>query len=264
VIEKPSKIPVYLQVQRFVEEIIDGADHGPGDHIPSERALADQLNVNRLTVRKAIDRLVACGRLERNSTNGTRIPVPRLLRSGGTGSLTRVIRLSGATPSNRLLHFELAKAQDSIASNLSIPVGSDVVLIRRLWRVDDTPICIETSYIPATYVPGLDAEDLTAGQSLYSLLKQRYGIEAASNTRTISVHSPTSFEEQALKLPPNLSTLLIRLVVADADGRPIEYMQSVNHPIHVIFRVAEPAKEPSVVTDVAKKSNAAISSTVGV
>jgi GntR family transcriptional regulator len=241
-IEKPSKIPIYLQVQRFIEEIIDSADHGPGDHIPSERALADQLSVNRLTVRKAIDRLVAGGRLERNSTNGTRIPVPRLLRSGGTGSLTRVLQLTGGTPGNRLLHFELAKARDSIASNLAIPVGTDVVLIRRLWRVDDTPICIETSYIPEKYVPGLEAEDLTAGQSLYGLLKERYGIDAVSNTRTISVHNPSSFEEQALKLPPHLSTLLIRLVVADADGRPIEYMQSVNHPIHVNFRMVEPAK----------------------
>jgi len=241
-VEKPSKIPVYLQVQRFIEEIIDGADHGPGDHIPSERALADQLSVNRLTVRKAIDRLVSSGRLERNSTNGTRIPVPRLLRSGETGSLTRVIQLNGGTPSNRLLHFELAKARDSIASQLAIPVGSDVVLIRRLWRVDDTPICIETSYIPEKYVPGLEAEDLIAGQSLYSLLKERYGIDAASSTRIISIHNPTSFEEQALKLPPHFSTLLIRLVVADADGRPIEYMQSVNHPIHVNFRMGAPAK----------------------
>ena len=242
-VEKPSKIPVYLQVQRFIEEIIDSAEYGPGDHIPSERALAIQLNVNRLTVRKAIDRLVSCGRLERNSTNGTRIPVPRLLRSADTSSLTRVIQLNGGTPSNRLLHFELTKARDSIASHLAIPVGSDVVLIRRLWRVDDTPICIETSYIPAEYVPGLDAEDLTAGQSLYSLLKERYGIDAVSSARIISIHVPTSFEEQALKLSPHLSTLLIRVVVADANGRPIEYMQSVNHPIHVNFSMATPATE---------------------
>jgi len=241
--EEPTKVPVYLQVQRFLEDLIDGADYGPGDHIPSERALADQLKVNRLTLRKAIDRLVASGRLERNSTNGTRVPVPRLLRSGDTGSLTRVIQLTGGTPSNRLLHFELSQARDSVATQLSIPVGSDVILVRRLWRVDDTPICIETSYIPADYVPGLEAEDLTAGQSLYSVLKERYGIEAASNTRTISVHTPTSFEEQALNLSPHLSTLLIRLVVEDTGGRPIEYMQSVNHPIHVNFQTASPIRD---------------------
>lgn len=243
--EKSPKLPVYLQVQRHIEELIDSADYGPGDRIPSERALADQLSVNRLTVRKAIDRLVTGGRLERNSTNGTRLPVPRLLRPvepQNSGGMARVIQLSGGTPSNRLLHFELAKARDSIASHLAIPAGSDIVIIRRLWRVDDTPIIIETSYIPAQYVPGLEAEDLTAGQSLYSILKERYGIVAALSTRTLSVHMPTSFEEQTLMLLPHSSTLLMRLVVEDADGRPIEYVRSVNHPTHVNFRSSAPAK----------------------
>ncbi|MCB9993521.1 MAG: GntR family transcriptional regulator [Hyphomicrobiaceae bacterium] len=235
---KPEKLPVYLQVQRFVEELIDSADYGPGDHIPSERALAEQLNVNRLTVRKAIDRIVSEGKLERNSTNGTRIPKPRLLRPVeplNIGGITRVIQLSGGEPSVRLLHFELAKAQESIAKHLSIPVGSDIVVIRRLWKVDDTPIVIETSYIPSSSVPGLAAEDLTAGQSLYSVLKERYGIIAAPTTKTISIHVPTAFEEQTLMLSPHSSTLLMRLIVEDGQGRPIEYVRSVNHPIHVNF-----------------------------
>ena len=243
--DKQSRVPVYLQAQQFIEELIDGADYGPGDHIPSERALAEQLKINRMTVRKAIDRLVLAGRLERNSTSGTRIPTPRLLRSvepaQNSRSLARVIQLSGGTPSNRLLHFQLSTAQDSIAGHLAIPVGSSVVVIRRLWRVDETPICVETSYIPAEYVPGMDAEDLTAGQSLYSLLSERYGIVTGASTRTISVHTPTKMEAEALMLPDHSATLLLRLVVSDAKGRPIEYMHSVNHPIHVNFTTTDQA-----------------------
>ncbi|MBE0578780.1 GntR family transcriptional regulator [Devosia sp.] len=248
-IEKQSKVPVYLQVQRFIEDLIEGADYGPGDHIPSERALADQLDVNRLTVRKAIDRLVSHGRLERNSTNGTRIPEPRLNRhvepSPNFGSLTRAIQLNGGKPSSKLLHFELAKAKDSIASNLAIPVDDDILVIRRLWRVDDVPIIIETSYIPAATVPGLGAEDLIAGQSLYEILRERYGIVAATSNRTISVHVPTSFEEATLMLPPHSSTLLMRLIVEDANRRPIEYVRSVNHPVHVNFQTAPQASDKS-------------------
>lgn len=241
---KEPKIPVYRQVERFIEELIDGADYSPGDHIPSERALADQLNINRMTVRKAIDRLVAAGRLERNSTTGTRIPVPRLLRtvepSQGARSLARVIQLSGGAASNRLLYFQLGRAQESIANHLAISPGSDVIVIRRLWRVDDTPICIETSYLPAELVPGLDAEDLTSGQSLYSILKDRFDIEPASSHRTLSVHTPTDFEAQSLGLPEHSATLLMRVVVSDTKGRPIEYLHSVNHPVHVNFSTTDP------------------------
>jgi len=242
-LDKQSGVSVYLQVQRFIEDLIDSASLSPGDRIPSERVLAEQLNVNRITVRKAIDRLIASGRLERNSTNGTRLPAPRLLRPvepKNLGGIARVIQLGGGTPGNRLLHFELAKAQDAIANQLAVPPGSALVIIRRLWRVDETPICIETSYIPAEYVPGLDAENLTAGQSLYSLLKERYGIDATSSIRTISIHVPTSFEAQMLRLNRQSSALLMRLLVSDANRRPIEYLRSVNHPIHVNFRSADP------------------------
>ncbi|MVA26570.1 GntR family transcriptional regulator [Agrobacterium vitis] len=245
-VQKQSKVPVYLQIKHFLEELIDGSDYGPGDHIPAERTLADQLQVNRLTVRKAIDRLVSEGKLERNSTNGTRVPVPRLLRPvepQNSGGIARVIQLSGGISSNRLLHFELARAKESIASHLKIPVGSDIVIVRRLWRVDNTPIIIETSHIPAQYVPGLEAEDLISGQSLYNILGERYGIVAAFSTRTFSVHTPTSFEEQTLMLPPHSSTLLMRLLVEDANRRPIEYVRSVNHPTHVNFRNSVPARE---------------------
>jgi len=41
--------------------------------------------------------------------------------------------------------------------------------------------------------------------------------------RTISVHTPTSFEEQALLLPPHSLTLLLRLATEDSEGMPIEY-----------------------------------------
>ena len=87
-------------------------------------------------------------------------------------------------------------------------------------------------------MPGLDAEDLISGQSFYKILNERYGIIPISAKRTISVHSPTSFEQQTLLLPEHSSTLLMRLVTADADGKPIEYVRSVNHPVHVNFQTS--------------------------
>jgi GntR family transcriptional regulator len=72
--------PAYKQIQTYIQELLDSADYNPGDRIPSERALAEQLGRNRMTVRKAIEGLIAMGLLERNSTSGTRIPVPRVTR----------------------------------------------------------------------------------------------------------------------------------------------------------------------------------------
>lgn len=236
---KTKRVPVYLRAQQFIEELLESNDYGPGDHIPSERALAEELGINRLTARKAIDRLVQAGRLERNSTTGTRIPQPRITRpvdANSSGGITRVIQLSGGVPGNRLLHFELSPASEAVAKHLKVEAGTELVVSRRLWTVNDTPFCIETSHIPASRVPGLAAEDLVAGQSLYALLETRYGIKTGHGTRTIGVNTPTKFEIEALRLPAHSSTLLLRMVVSDAADVSIEYMRSVNHPAHVIFQ----------------------------
>lgn len=236
-----KRIPVYLRAQQFIEELLESKDYAPGDHIPSERSLAEELGINRLTVRKAIDRLVQAGRLERNSTSGTRVTHPRITRpvdASSSGGITRVIQLSGGVAGNKLLHFELSAAGESAAKHLHVAPGTELVVFRRLWTVNDTPFCIETTHLPASRVPGLAAEDLMAGQSLYSLLDTRYGIKSAHGTRTIGVSTPTKFETEALQLPPHASTLLLRMVAFDAEEVPIEYVRSVNHPSHVIFQAA--------------------------
>src|SRR5690554_1844772 len=49
-----------------------------GDALPSERRLAEELGVSRPTLRAAIDRLVAEGRLERRHGSGTYVAEPRI------------------------------------------------------------------------------------------------------------------------------------------------------------------------------------------
>jgi GntR family transcriptional regulator len=240
-VELDGSLPAYRAIQQFIQDMIEGPDYGPGDRIPSERALAEQLGKNRMTVRKAIDGLVAKGLLERNGTSGTRIPLPRVTRpidAKTSLGITRIIQSGGSTAGNKLLHFEQGRASAQVAEHLQIPEGSEIVMFRRLWTVNQTPCCLETSYIPADLVPGLAAEDLMAGQSLYALLRERYGIGAVIGERQISVATGSETEARHLNLPPSAACLLLRLVVYNDKGRPIEYLRSVNHPKLVMFKTA--------------------------
>jgi GntR family transcriptional regulator len=232
-------IPVYRQIEQYVRDLINSPDYGPGDRVPSERALAEMLGANRMTVRKAIDGLVALGILERNGTSGTRIPLPRVVRPADARTslgITRIIQSSGGTPGNKLLHFQEQRASGRIAEKLQLKEDEPIIVVRRLWMVDNLPFCIETSHLPAERVPDLAAEDLIAGQSLHSLLRTRYGISTFGGERIISVAICTDMEARLMDLPPRSPCLLLRLVVADQDGRPVEYMTSVNHPQLVVFK----------------------------
>jgi GntR family transcriptional regulator len=242
------RIPVYRQIEQHIRDLINSPDYGPGDRVPSERVLAETLGANRMTVRKAIDGLVAQGLLERHSTSGTRIRLPRVTRPTDARTslgITRLIQSSGGTPGNKLLHFQEQQASGRIAERLGLKEGAPITVVRRLWTVDAVPFCIETSHLPTERVPDLAAEDLTAGQSLYALLRSRYGIAVEGRERMISVATCTEMESRLLDLPQDSPCLLLRLVVADQQGRPVEYMASVNHPRLVVFKT-EDARASSV------------------
>jgi GntR family transcriptional regulator len=237
-------VPVYRAIQQHIREMIRGPGFAPGDRVPSERALAEHLGANRMTVRKAVDGLVAQGLLERNGTSGTRLPLPRVTRPVDAHTslgIARIVQSAGGTPGNKLLHFEQARATPRAAARLGVAEGAELVAFRRLWTVNGTAFCIETSRIPAALVPGLAAEDLVAGQSLYALLRTRYGIGTTSAEREIAVACCTDPEARLLNLAPGTGCLLLRLVAYDDGGRPIEYMKSLNHPDMVVFRTAKDA-----------------------
>ena len=67
---EPGK-PLYHTVQKAVRSAIDGGVYGPGDQLPSTKALANQLSVSLVTVHRALQELVASGVLRRGQGRGT-------------------------------------------------------------------------------------------------------------------------------------------------------------------------------------------------
>ena len=63
--------PLYIQIENLLEKKILSKEFLPGSKIPSERDLAIQYGVNRMTVKKAIDALREKGLLYRKQGSGT-------------------------------------------------------------------------------------------------------------------------------------------------------------------------------------------------
>ncbi|MDQ3378082.1 MAG: GntR family transcriptional regulator, partial [Actinomycetota bacterium] len=84
--ENPRKrTPLYLQVERRIEDLLLRGRYKAGDRIPPEAELIGTLGVSRVTVRAGLARLVDRGMLERRQGSGTfliRPPDGARLRSG--------------------------------------------------------------------------------------------------------------------------------------------------------------------------------------
>jgi GntR family transcriptional regulator len=230
--------PLYLQVEATLKEMIEGVAYSPGEQIPSERELSEQLGVSRMTVRRAIENLIRHGLLERRSTNGTYVRQPQVLRQVGKDfalGLTQQLVDKGVSPGSQLISFQVTRAPLKIAEKLQLRLGAQVIVLRRLRLANNTPFCIETSYLPADLLTGLTAEDFTNNASLYNILQTRYGVSMVKNDETLKLSFATPEEAALLELKPGAPVLLLRCVVMDQNDRRVEYLVSVNHPDRVVF-----------------------------
>ena len=230
--------PAYMRAQEAVLSLVRTEGLRPGARVPSERALARELGLSRMTVRQGVENLVRAGVLERDGTSGTRVAdvsVVRVIDSRRAFSMSHIVRRSGARPGGQLLMFAPGAADRALAARLGIEPGAATIRIRRLRTADDVPFCIETSCLPGGLVPGLVAEDLAQNASLYDLLRDRYGLLPIERESEISVGPIEAGDALLLGLPAGLNVLLYRSVVRDANGLPIESVASVNHPQRVVF-----------------------------
>ena len=81
----PGGAPLYVQVERRIEDLLLQGRYRAGDRIPPETELVAALGVSRVTVRAGLARLVERGLLERRRGSGTflvRPPVGARLHSG--------------------------------------------------------------------------------------------------------------------------------------------------------------------------------------
>ena len=233
-------IPIYIRVQRDLMAMLKADGYEPGSKIPSERELSVQFGASRMTTRKAVEKLVDTGVLERRGTSGTYLPeklLARPLRQGTPYGITDLAHEHGRTSGSKLLYFEKQPADEITAQRLEIATGDPVILIRRQRTIDDVPVCIELIHMPARVVPGLSAADVVENSSLYELLSERYDIEVRSGNAVLSVGLLTEEEAELLNLPPDSPVLDYQTVSLLQDGKPFELLRSINHPRHVSFHI---------------------------
>ncbi len=141
----------HVQVREYVRSVIAGGS--PGSAAPSERELVNLFGVARMTVRQAMDALVAEGLLERVPGRGTFVARPRRTATPVT-SFTEEMRHRGMLPESVTLFARRDQAGPGVARALGITVGDAIIHWKRLRRADGAPMCIEDVYLNEVLLPG--------------------------------------------------------------------------------------------------------------
>lgn len=163
-----SGVLKHVTIREYVRDLV--ADSRPGSPAPSERDLVDRFGVARMTVRHALEALVAEGVLERFPGRGTFVARQRRVRSRVSGFSEDVER-RGLVAGSRSILAVRCPAPVRVAQALDVEPGSSVIRWRRLRLVDGRPVCLTDTYLNEQLVPHFLDGDLP--ESLYEELAKR-------------------------------------------------------------------------------------------
>lgn len=100
-------LPAYMKIHDQIKKDIDEYRWAIGERLPSERDLAEQFAVSRMTLRQAVSLLVEEGVLERHVGSGTFVSSTRVQeKMRGTTSFTEIVKSQGKVPSSQLISYK--------------------------------------------------------------------------------------------------------------------------------------------------------------
>ncbi len=220
----PTETDKQRMLRARLAELI--AAMAPGEPLPAERDLARDLGVARMTLRRAVDGMVADALLVRRQGAGTFVAPTKVAHRLAANSFSADMRARGLRPGSRTLTASNSPAGVMLAALLEVPPGSPVLHVRRLRLADGEPMAVEDLHVPADLVPGLTGADLE-DRSYYELLAERYGHRIASGTQTAEAALTTPEDAEVLGVPAGAPAFCFERTCRVDGGRVAEFVRSV-------------------------------------
>jgi GntR family transcriptional regulator len=221
----PQDGPLYLQLKRWIEDAVSRGVIKPGDALPSERDLAQKVDVSRVTVRKAVQHLVRDGVLVQRHGSGTFVAPnnQRVEQSlSQLTSFTEDMARRGMAVRSVWMDKGLYTPSPEETVTLGLSSGERVARIARLRLTGDVPLAIERAALSARVLP--DPEQITT--SLYALL-EKSGQRPVRAIQRIRAANLGEADAKLLQVPVGAAGLNVERISYLASGRVIEFTRSI-------------------------------------
>ena len=232
---RPSAVPLWQQMATSLRLRIASGSLAPGARLPSETELGAAYRVSRITVRKAVEALMAEQLVVRTHGKGTFVALPVLRHDiSSLAGIIDSITAPGAAPRTRIVTCAGVAPPPAVASVLG-GGGEDVLYFRRLYELDDACFGMADVWIPGVAdVIAAQADGLPA----YAILRQFLHVEVARADVTIRAQRPDRTVLGHLRLPRAATVLCFERTSFCAAGRAREHTRFWVRPEHYEFSVS--------------------------
>ncbi len=216
--------PSYQQLRKKLQSLIETGQIADGQSLPSERVLAENLNLSRVTVRRAYEELRAVNLLETHGRAGVTAKTPPQLtpQLGKLKGFTEEMRELGMEASTRLLEHGVASDR-TIASIFGRPSTARFLRLVRLRLGDGVPLTREVAWYDLTAAPELEHWDATG--SAYRFITEQCGIALSHGEQSIEATMSSAEEMAAFGFVEPAPCLLLKRRTFSRAGQIIEYVE---------------------------------------
>ena len=214
----------YEEIADELRRRIADGEYAEGEMLPDQIALAEEFDVSRMTLKKAIDMIAMEGLIFRKRGVGTFV-IKSALWNSGDSKADEYAGLSKQFPNktvkSKIILFDILFPSENIQSLLMLEDNQPVYHLQRLRIIDDKPYILEDTYFVAGLVKDL-TEDIIH-HSIYDHIRDTLGLKIGGAYRKIHADRSNELDWQELACDQHTPILEVEQVVYLTNGTPFEY-----------------------------------------
>ena len=217
--------PLYFKIEMDLRKKIMDGEYSPSQLLPSEREMVETYKVSRLTVREAINRLVAQGMVEKKQGKGTFVSKSTTDHMvGPLNSSSEVFLLKNYTVKTKVIESKIATPTQEICEKLQLEncENEKIFYLERVRYANSKPVAYIKCYLPYGLIEKIEAIDFSVA-TLYRVLEDYYRLELHEAYEVIEAAGVDEMSARMLELEVGAPVLLNQRTTSLADGNVIEY-----------------------------------------
>lgn len=216
-----SPKPLYMQLQDSIRVAIESGEFPARFTFPPEREISEQLDISRITVRKAISTLVEDGLLVRQQGSGTFVTSRIEKQFGMLSSFSEDMTAKGREVSSTWLGREKANISTDEALAFGLSLGSSIYRFRRVRCADSEPMAIELTTLAEFALPN----EMSVETSLYDALASvgQRPVRALQKLRAVLFDKS---QAELIGVEPGSPALYIERRGYNSKGQMVEFTKS--------------------------------------
>ncbi|RLM27053.1 GntR family transcriptional regulator [Brenneria alni] len=168
---------IYKFIAEQIRSRINSSEFRVSEALPSEKKLAVEFSVSRMTIRKAIEQLAAEGLLQRRHGSGTYVLQKNVQHEiHALNSFAENMHRIGRMGNNEVIDFRIIPSPPAISRQLRLRTDEKIYFARRIRFVDGKPVQLEDSYLPIAPFPDLSIKHLQGSKFAYIEDEKHIGI----------------------------------------------------------------------------------------